>query len=178
MFHISFLIIECYNLVLCASIVVVVLVFVCEKFPSFFSLATQLLYNLPRIWLPLLTSKQSLARDAVMKFHITKVLCSSLVHYCNFTNYSYIAMLNHLEEIEVPNEPSYMFSLDFLLFSMYSQNVQIQVLFSHWVLAVSWVFWVCAAQLLPFGEVLPPSPTYNILSASLCVQRNVENNWL
>ncbi|RLW09261.1 hypothetical protein DV515_00002575 [Chloebia gouldiae] len=31
-------------------------------------------------------------------------------------------------------------------------------------------------ELLPFGEVLPLLPVYNILNASQCIQRNVENN--
>lgn len=122
--HISFLIIECYHLVLCAGIVTVVVVLglACEKFvfkllQVFFSLATQLFYNSPRIWSPLLTSEQSLVTDAALKFHVTKVLRTFLVHVV------IIIMLNHLEEIQEHGTLYCMFSLGFLLFSVYSQQV-------------------------------------------------------
>lgn len=83
----------------------------------FFSLATQLFYNSPRIWLPFLTSEQSLVTDAVLKFHTTEVLHSFLVHIV------INIMLNHLEEIQEPGMLSFMFAL--FLICLYSPKVSI-----------------------------------------------------
>lgn len=55
----------------------------------------------------------------MLKFYITKALCSFLVHIVIITK------LNHLEEIQEHDMLSYMFSLGLLLFSVYSQKVNI-----------------------------------------------------
>lgn len=84
--------------------------FVFKLLRAFFSLATQLFYNSPRIWLHFLTSEQSLVTDAVLKFHITEVLHSFLVQIV------INIMQNHLEEIQEHGMLSFTFALFFLLF--------------------------------------------------------------
>lgn len=131
---------------------VVALGFACEKFvfkllQAFFSLATQLFYNSPRIWSPLLTSEQSSVTDAALQFHVTEVLPSFFVHVV------IIIMLNHLEEIQERGMLYCMFSLGFLLFSVYSPRHD--------------------RDFLPFGEVLPPFP---ILLPSVGIRYNDEDD--
>lgn len=131
---------------------VVALGFACEKFvfrllQAFFSLATQLFYNSPRIWSPLLTSEQSSVTDAALKFHVTEVLPSFFVHVV------IIIMLNHLEEIQERGTLYCMFSLGFLLFSVYCPRHD--------------------RDFLPLGEVLPPFP---ILLPSVGIQYNDEDD--